>query len=242
MKPNYVAATLVALSAATTVQAAPIITNGDFSTSTYSANSQFGPGFGGQGVTGWTGNNGYDIYFTSPSAATTQSAASQYPGNNEKLWAVTSSPTGGAFVALDGETAGAGSGGISQTVTGFTAGTIYAVTFSWGAGQLQSRTGATTESLDVSLGSQTDVTNVLSDPSKGFTGWVTTTLNFTATATSEVLSFLSVGTPNGLPPIAVLDGVSIAAVPPVSAVPEPASLALMGLPMIGLAAFWRRRQ
>ena len=242
MRLGYVAATVVALSAVTAVQAAPIITNGDFSASTYTANNQFGTGFGGQGVTGWTGNGGYNIYFTSPSTATTQSAISQYPGNNEKLGAVTASPTGGAFVALDGDPAVGGGGGISQTVTGLTGGAIYAVTFSWGAGQLQSRTGATTEMLAVSLGGQTLDTSVLTDPAQGFTGWLTTTLNFTATASSEVLSFLSVGTPSGLPPIATLDGVSIAAVPPVSAVPEPASLVLLGLPMIALATRWRRRR
>lgn len=241
MRLGYVAATLVALSAATAAQAVPVITNGDFSMSSYTANSQFGSGYGGQGVTGWTGNGGYDIYFTSPSAATTQSAASQYPGNNEKLWAVTSSPTGGAFVALDGDPSVGGGGGISQTVTGLTAGQIYAVTFSWGAGQLQSRNGATTEQLAVSLGGQTLDTSVVSNPNRSFTGWFTTTLDFTATAGSELLSFLSIGTPNGLPPIATLDGVSIAAVPPTS-VPEPASLALLGLPMLGLSLLWRRRQ
>ena len=242
MRLGYVAATLVALSTVTAVQAAPMITNGDFSASTYSANNQFGTGFGGQGVTGWTGNGGYNIYFTSPSTATTQSAVSQYPGNNEKLAAVTASPTGGAFVALDGDQSVGGGGGISQTVTGLSQGTTYAVTFSYGASQLQSRNGATTEQLAVSLGGQTLDTNVISDPARSFTGWFTTTLDFTATATSEVLSFLSIGTPSGLPPIATLDGVSIAAVPPVSAVPEPASLALLGLPMVGLAALWRRRE
>lgn len=42
------------------------------------------------------------------------------------------------------------------------------------------------------------------------------------TSASEVLSFLAIGTPAGVPPFALLDGVSI------SEVPEPGSLVLLG--------------
>ena len=59
-------------------------------------------------------------------------------------------------------------------------------------------------------------------------------MTFTATGSSELLSFLSVGTPTGLPPIATLDGVSL------TLVPEPAALGLLGVGLVGLVAVRRR--
>lgn len=53
---------------------------------------------------------------------------------------------------------------------------------------------------------------------------------FTAQATSSVLSFLAVGTPSGVPPFALLDGVTLNAA---TAVPEPATWTMM---MVGIAA------
>ena len=51
-----------------------------------------------------------------------------------------------------------------------------------------------------------------------------------------MLSFLSQGTPTGLPPMVALDGVSLVAAP------EPASLAVMITGLAGLGYFQRRRQ
>jgi len=72
-----------------------------------------------------------------------------------------------------------------------------------------------------------------------FSGWMTANFTFTADSTSEVLSFLAVGTPAGnLPPFALLDGVSL------TAVPEPSTWAMMlaGFGGLGFAAFRRRRR
>jgi hypothetical protein len=216
--------------------AANLVTNGDFETTTYTVNHQFG-GTGGytgpvQGVTGWQGNTGYNLYFFA-GTATTVSAVSQYPGNQEKLWGpVPASPTGGNFVAIDGDVNARGS--ISQSIAGLVAGQQYVLSFDWGAGQVQSRTGATTEQFSVSLGSETHSTAVVADPSQAFTGWFHSVMTFTATSATETLSFLSIGTPTGLPPIATLDGVSL------TQVPEPAALGLLGIGLLGLVAVRRR--
>ena len=60
---------------------------------------------------------------------------------------------------------------------------------------------------------------------------------FTATSGSEALSFLAIGTPTGVPPFSLLDGVTM-----VAAVPEPETWALMlcGMGLIG--AVQRRRR
>ena len=216
-----------------------LVTNGNFEQSSYSYNNQFGTGFGGQGVTGWTGGNGYELYFVG-NTATVNSANSQYDSGyntgSEKFYTLPTNPAGGNFVALDGDQTNGIQGSISQTVSGLTIGNTYSLSFYWATGQLQSRSGATTNSIKVTFGNQTFTTPIISTPSQGSTPWLQQTVLFTATSTSQVLTFLSAGTPAGLPPMVALDGVSLVAAP------EPASLAVMGSGLALLAYFQRRRQ
>jgi|SwirhisoilCB3_FD_contig_61_260670_length_970_multi_12_in_0_out_0_1 hypothetical protein len=222
----------MALAIGSTAHAGDVITNGDFSSSTYGAtNSQFGTGFGGQGVTGWTGNGGYNIYF---GTNVTTNAASQYsPPSTGEHFRADVFPTDGAFVALDGDTGVKGM--ISQDLTGLEVGKNYTLSFDWAAGQLANRTGDITEMLTVSFGGQSFDTGVLSVPSTLFSGWNHVTYVFTASQANQTLSFLSVGTPNGLPPMALLDNVSLT-------VPEPATWAMMLIGFGGIGAMIRHRR
>ena len=117
------------------------------------------------------------------------------------------------------------------------AGHSYTVSFYQASGQQQGFTGATTEYWQVSLGSQTLNSPTMNTPSAGDTLWQLQSLTFVASAATEALTFLAVGAP-ALPPIAFLDGVSMTAA---SAVPEPASLSLFGIAVVGLGVAWRRR-
>lgn len=243
MKTFVPAAALIALAFGQAAHAdgLNLVTNGNFDQSTYANNSQFGSGYGGQGVTGWTGGSGYQLYFFSGTAST-NSAASQYDSgyNNgsEKFYTMAGSPTGGSgnFVALDGDPTVGGGGSISQTLNNLTVGAYYAVTFSWATGQLQSRSGATTDKVDVMLGGQSFLTQIVSDASQSSTPWIQQTFIYQATSASETLSFLAEGTPTGLPPMVALDGVSV------TAAPEPTSIALLGAGLAALGFAYRRRR
>jgi len=216
-----------------------LVTNGDFSSGPAS-NTQFGAGFGGQTVTGWTGGATHpatdlQFYFVGGTQSTV-SATNQYGDPNAAFYPTfnTLSPnSGGNFVGLDGDSQAQGE--ISQTLSGLIVGKTYTLTFDWAAAQLRNRTGATTEQLAVSFGGQTFNTGVLNVASGGFSGWNTVTMFFTPTATTQTLSFLSIGTPVGLPPIAALDSV-------VLTVPEPATWAMMLVGFGGIGAMIRRRR
>ena len=243
MRCFAIAFSLSIVASATAAIAGPteLVTNGSFEASSYTANHEFGTvssfqaPASSQGVTGWTGNGGYNLYFFG-GTQTTVGATTRYGGTQEKLYPSANqlSPDGGNFVAFDGDTTI--QGGISQTVQGFVVGQRYLFSFYWAGAQLATRSGATTDSLQVQIGNDLSATtNIIANVSTGFVPWMLQTYRFTATSASELLTFLSAGTPNGAPPIALLDGVSIT-----QDVPEPATLCVVsaGIALVGLA---RRR-
>lgn len=137
---------------------------------------------------------------------------------------------------------------VYQTVTGLNAGSTYALSFWWAASQQQGFSGATTEAWEASLGaSAPEETSIYSNPSGGSSSWMEATMDFTATSSSEVLSFIAVGTPgipagqvSGDPPFCLLSDVSLTQT---SNAPDTAStMALLGLvaSAMGIARFRRQ--
>ncbi len=226
----------IALAASQAAAATNLVANGDFEVGyTYSTefNTWFHPD---NGPTGWTSQTFYAFnLYLDPATATTVETSTQYIEGGQKLaTSFYASPTGGKFVALDGVANNRGP--LTQEIDGLTPNKRYVVGFDWGATQLQNRQGQTTEQLIVGFGNATQATPVVTNASQGFTGWQHEAFTFNASGASQLLSFLSLGTPLGLPPMAVLDGVSV------TAVPEPAvwGLLVVGFGLVGFAARRRR--
>ena len=232
---SFLLSALVA-SSAPALAGVELVTNGGFESNGGSGQIGFNTS-----ATDWSlpvGNTGYDFLFA-PGTADTTGADGQYggltlygPGNGVANGLPATSPAGGYFLGADADFQQAA---LSQTITGLVVGRSYTVGFWWAGAQQTGFTGPTMEQWQVSLGSETQSTTLATIPQAGFTGWMYQTFTFTATATSEALSFFPEGSP-GEPPFALLDGVTM------TAVPEPSTWAMMGLGFAGLGfAAYRRR-
>jgi hypothetical protein len=224
MRALLFGASLALAAAAPASAAVNLVTNGSFETVSVTDKSTF------QGnVAGWSG--GQNLTFI------------DFPGTADdpsKYLAVygpfpTTSPDGGNFVEGDGDPSY--SGAIFQTISGLTVGKQYVLNFYQAAGQQLGFTGPTTEQWQVTFGDETQLSSLFSLPEAGVGPWQAQRMTFTATAATQVLSFLAKGTPGGAPPISFLDGVSLMA-----AVPEPTSWALMIVGFGAVGATMRRRR
>lgn len=201
-------------------------------------------------LTGWT-TTGYNFIMT-PGSATTTGALGPYgdlllygPGNDQYQLpdgthpyasvnnGFVDAPSGHNFIAADAglhQSDGTGTAAISQVVNNLVVGQLYTLTFDWASAQQAGFNSPTTENWIVSFGDtglanvdETFTTSTDSNVNHGFTGWHTSTFVFTATGTTQTLSFLANGTPEGQPPFSLL------ADPTLQAVPEPATWAMMML-------------
>jgi hypothetical protein len=219
-----------------------LVKNGSFELDSKSTPHEFGASYiYGDTVTDWTSpsKTAFNVWEPSAFASTHVSASTRFgpvPAA-QYLWTLPASPDpdGGAFVVLDGDSSA--NGPLQQLITGLTVGKAYTLTFDWAAVQYRTRVGDTTDRIQYSLGSDTFSTVTVANPSKKATGWFTVSHTFVANSSSELLSFLSIGTPKGLPPAVVLDGVSLK-----GSVPEPASWALMILGAFGMGGALRARR
>jgi hypothetical protein len=237
-------------------QAANLVQNGGFETNTLpsplnpanASGAEIDSNWNYNGdLTGWssTGGSTYNVLFfgnvanaksINPDTRFTAGEPQWLDANFNSL-----SPNGGSFMGLDGDPAA--NGPLDQTITGLTSGVTYKLSFDWAGIELFNRTGYDSIQLTGSLGGDPFATSVYLNTAPAgqpgsFSGWMTANFTFTANSSTELLSFLAVGTPAAnLPPFALLDGVSL------TAVPEPSTWAMMlvGFGGLGYAAFRRRR-
>ena len=220
-----------------------LVTNGTFAITGGSQSFQFGTYNGytpsgsaaGESLAGWASTSyGFVFKPTSTVATGTYGNLSLYSTTTTPSSTFNNaSPTGGNFI---GEDSAFNTSAITQTINGLTVGKSYALSFYWAGAQQTGFSGATTEQWQVSLGASTLSTAVINVASQGFSGWMLQTMNFVAASASSQLSFLAIGTPNGVPPFALLSNVSLVAAP------EPASAALMFVGVAALVGFsWRQR-
>jgi len=195
---------------------------------------------------GTTASPGSQIGLFGPSAGSTTSK-------------IPASPNGGYFLASDGNF---NRGAIDQTVTSLVAGNSYVVSFYWAGSQQIGFSGTIADSWMVGflaptvnsngatagvISASTTVaggagpvkaTTPVTISNQSFSGWTQAQLQFTASATSMVLSFLAVGTPSGgQPPFSLLDGVTVT-----QAVPEPVSAVLLLSGLAGVIAARRGKR
>ena len=154
------------------------------------------------------------------------------------VWAAPGpSPNGGNYFLEDGWTTGQVA--LSQTVTGLKVGHTYQLSF-WQASAQEDclfddgtscdptvpPLNTETEQWQVTFGATTINSTLMTTPIHTSIPWNEQIMNFTATSTSQLISFLALGTPTNGPPLVLLDGIDL------EETPEPGSGALIALGLL----------
>ena len=214
-----------------------LVTNGDFLS--YSGHT-IAAGEKGQlsshVPTGWSIDNSvqYSALDTPGSATSSQGGYAVYGP-----FADPAAPYTGNYIQMDGDSHYGKA--LSQQINGLTVGHQYTLTFQQAAGQQTTFNGPTTEKWSVSFGGDTQDSDKYSLASHGVGDWMLQSMTFTASSVSEVLSFLAVGTPDGVPPTVFLADVNLNDTTP-SAVPEPSSVVTLLIGVAGVTASVLRRR
>jgi Protein of unknown function (DUF642)/PEP-CTERM motif len=209
---------------------ADLVTNGSFEAGT---NPPTGEGdtqaIGTSNITGWTivNNDG-----------TTVDNGKNVLWINNGSYGL-STPFGNDFLDLTGTTDSTPYDGVVQTIT-TVSGQQYVLTFDLG---VSTNGGPFSGTISVSAGINGSGTTFTDDGSTGTltsdnTLWTDESLPFTATSASTVVSFI--GETDSAGEFIGLDNVSVNPAAPAS-VPEPASMALIGVGLAGIGVIRRRR-
>jgi hypothetical protein len=216
-------------------QATEFVVNGDFTT----LSNGVGQLTNNTLAAGWVNPlNGYNFVFASANAGSPgqYGGVALWDGSNGGLnsWNGLTSSGKGNFLALDGDFQ---TTAVTQNVTGLTIGKSYNLTFNYAFSQQTNFYGDTIQSLAVGIGSTSWDSGNVTLPSQGFSGWTSGGTSFTATSTSEVLSFLATGNLQ-VPPFALVSDVSITGVPELSTW----AMMLAGFAGLGFVGYRRREK
>jgi hypothetical protein len=122
-------------------------------------------------------------------------------------------------------------------LTGLTPGAAYIVSFDEATTTVNGFYSANfSGGWNVSFGGTTQTSTPMPTTAYSGTNWVSDSLVFIATSTTQTLSFVATDT-SGAPPFVLLDGVSVT-----SPIPEPATLGLAAIGVAGLLAVRRQRR
>jgi hypothetical protein len=216
-------AVFLAAAATPAFAATNLVSNGDFTELT----NGLGQLNNNTNATDWS-TTGYNFVFNTADQAVPQGGGSlalwdaANGGNN--TWNGTTLSGAGNFLAMDGDY---NTGPVTQSVGGLVVGHTYDLTFNYAFGQQEGFDGATIQSLAVDIGSTAWDSGNIDVANHGFTGWQSGSVAFTATSTSETLSFLATGN-LPVPPFALASDVSVLSTP------EPSTWVMMGLGFAGL--------
>lgn len=193
-----------------------------------------------EGWDSYNGNDGGYNFILNGSTANKHGYSMRLEGRGDDFFM---SPSGGNFFASDSQYY---PGVLSHLISGLTIGAKYVLTFEYALAQQYGWRGENLDNFwevsfrdslsDKQTTANTQGTDPLSIASKGFSGWQSASMEFTATSATQWLSFLAKGTAPGGPPFMLLDNVQLNA-----EVPEPATWTML-LGGLGLLGFMARRR